>query len=204
MSTWEMERSAIEKAVNNAVKTAAARQRKLFAERLKTLRKNAVLTQAQLAEKTGIHPSIITRYETAKAMPRQKAIEKLAYALNVSVSDLDGSSTSAFDKAAIESCLAKHNIDFTYVENNNIMLESNESLITKELSISELQDIIDTTDKETVKAFKSAMTAYFHKALIHNLFEIDYPLMLSELRKDHPEWADEFETVMGINLKDKQ
>ena len=76
----------IEKATQKAfvtVQQAAAQQRELFAERLKTLRNNAGLTQAQLAEKSGIHPALITRYETAGAMPRQKAIEKLAAALDV-------------------------------------------------------------------------------------------------------------------------
>ena len=57
---------------------------KLFAEKLKTARKKAGLTQKELADKAGMHPSVIARYEAGGAMPRQKAIDKLLNAIEVS------------------------------------------------------------------------------------------------------------------------
>lgn len=56
---------------------------KSFSETLRYYRESAGLTQAKLAEKAGMTAFVIARYETGKAMPRQKAIEKLAAALNV-------------------------------------------------------------------------------------------------------------------------
>ncbi len=76
-----MEKAA-EKAFT-AVKQAAEMERQLFAERLKTLRKNAGLTQLQLADKSGVDRVLINRYENGAAMPRPKTIEALAAALNV-------------------------------------------------------------------------------------------------------------------------
>ena len=57
---------------------------KSFSEILRYYRKAAGLTQAQLAERAGMMTSVIARYETGNAMPRKKAIEKLAAALDVS------------------------------------------------------------------------------------------------------------------------
>ena len=57
---------------------------KSFSETLRYYRESAGLTQYQLADKAGINQTLITRYETGKAMPRKKAIEKLAAALDVS------------------------------------------------------------------------------------------------------------------------
>ena len=56
---------------------------KTFSETLRYYRESAGLTQYQLADKAGINQTLITRYETGKAMPRKKAIEKLAVALDV-------------------------------------------------------------------------------------------------------------------------
>ncbi len=80
---------------NLSIQEAAAQQRRLFGERLRTLRKNANLTQQQLAEKAGLKAPVIVRYEAGRALPRPQAIEKLAAALGVPVSDLDGSSSKA-------------------------------------------------------------------------------------------------------------
>lgn len=74
--------NAINKLVT--VKQAAELQRKLLADKIKYFRNAGGLTQAQLAEKAGIDRALITRYETGKALPRPKTIERLAAALNVS------------------------------------------------------------------------------------------------------------------------
>ena len=49
-------------------------KRKEFANRLKALRESAKMTQKQLADKAGLHEGLITRYETAGAMPRDSTL----------------------------------------------------------------------------------------------------------------------------------
>ena len=61
-----------------------------FADNLKFFRKKLKLTQQQLAERSGLVTSVITRYETGGAVPRPKSIEKLAKALEVEPSELRG------------------------------------------------------------------------------------------------------------------
>lgn len=68
---------------------------KLFAEKIKAARKTAGLTQRQLAEKSGIHQAVIARYETGNAMPRQKAIDKLAKTLGVPLATFEPTKYSA-------------------------------------------------------------------------------------------------------------
>ncbi len=51
---------------------------------LQALRRAAVLTQGELAEKMGVGPRIITKWENGEAMPRPTNIRKLAEALGVS------------------------------------------------------------------------------------------------------------------------
>lgn len=80
---------------NLNIQEVANQQRRLFGERLRMLRKNAGLTQRQLAEGSGFTTSVIARYEAGGSLPRPQAIEKLAAALGVPVSDLDGSTDNA-------------------------------------------------------------------------------------------------------------
>lgn len=68
---------------------AAKMEKERFAIRLRVLRKDAGMTQRELAEKIGWCVCVVTRYENAKAMPRKKSVERLASALNVSVDALD-------------------------------------------------------------------------------------------------------------------
>lgn len=60
-------------------------------DRIKYFRKRRGLTQAQLAECTGIHPVSIRKYETNKMQPQLSQIEKIADALCLSTSALTGS-----------------------------------------------------------------------------------------------------------------
>ena len=80
---------------NLNIQEVANQQRRLFGERLRMLRKNAGLTQRQLAEGSGFTTSVIARYEAGGSLPRPQAIEKLAAALGIPVSDLDGSTDNA-------------------------------------------------------------------------------------------------------------
>lgn len=60
-------------------------------DRIKYFRKRRGLTQAQLAEVTGIHPVSIRKYETNKMQPQLTQIEKIADALCISASAISGS-----------------------------------------------------------------------------------------------------------------
>lgn len=59
-------------------------------ERIRTARKIAGFTQAQLAEKSGVASISIHQYETGKRKPRLEQLLLIASALNISMSDLVG------------------------------------------------------------------------------------------------------------------
>lgn len=61
-----------------------------FNERLKKMREEKGLTQVQLADLSGISSRMIQKYECGVSRPRYDAAEKLANALNASVSELLG------------------------------------------------------------------------------------------------------------------
>jgi transcriptional regulator with XRE-family HTH domain len=52
------------------------------------LRKRKQYRQSDLAEKLGIHQTLVARWENDKTRPRRKTLEKLANALDVSVQSL--------------------------------------------------------------------------------------------------------------------
>jgi len=55
---------------------------------IKTLREQKGITQAQLAERLGVTPKAVSKWETAKGLPDITLIEPLADALSVSVMEL--------------------------------------------------------------------------------------------------------------------
>ena len=57
-------------------------------ERIKAARKAAKLTQAALAEKSGVAAISIHQYESGKREPRTEQLQLIAKALNMSVDDL--------------------------------------------------------------------------------------------------------------------
>ena len=59
-----------------------------FGCRLKSLRERKGLTQKQLAEKTGMFTTVISRLENSDVNPQLKTIELLAKALDVDISEL--------------------------------------------------------------------------------------------------------------------
>jgi putative transcriptional regulator len=63
-----------------------------FAERLKTLRKQVQLTQAQIAEKLDISQQAYASWERGVKKPTQENLVKIAQVLNVSVDYLVGNS----------------------------------------------------------------------------------------------------------------
>ena len=60
-------------------------------DRIKYFRKQRGITQAQLADLTGIHPVSIRKYETNKMQPQAAQIERVAEALRVNVGAISGS-----------------------------------------------------------------------------------------------------------------
>ncbi len=59
-----------------------------FGQRLRRLRKNKGLTQAELAYRVGMHELSISRYELDKRQPQVEEVRKLAEALGVPQSEL--------------------------------------------------------------------------------------------------------------------
>ena len=55
---------------------------------LRRIRRNAELTQTQLADLIGIKQSDISRYERGESIPRGRRLTKLADKLNVDVAEL--------------------------------------------------------------------------------------------------------------------
>jgi DNA-binding XRE family transcriptional regulator len=64
---------------------------KLVSRRISKERENAGLTQDELAKRTGLPQSHISRLETGKHSPSRATIEKIAAALGKSLSDFDPS-----------------------------------------------------------------------------------------------------------------
>ena len=161
-----------EKAMQKAfvtVQQAATQQRELFAERLKTLRNNAGLTQEQLAEKAGMSQTIITRYETAGAMPRQKAIEKLAAALDVAPAALDiNIDYDVFDIAL----LRRHGVHVRLVQTGLYAISlpgCHEITIT----VADLSALWEECGDETMKLFSAVLESYAVNLLMRSLYELN-------------------------------
>lgn len=57
---------------------------------LRQARKRAELTQEAVAERSGVHPTEVSRIEAGKRDPRVATVAALAEAVGVSVSDLLG------------------------------------------------------------------------------------------------------------------
>lgn len=57
---------------------------------LKTLRKQKLLTQSELAEKLNVRQSTVSYWELKKSVPPQKTLKLLAQALDVDVSTIIG------------------------------------------------------------------------------------------------------------------
>ena len=62
--------------------------KKQFGKRLRELRKSVGLTQEQLAEIVSIEPPNLSKIECGMHFPQPEKIEKIANALNVSISEL--------------------------------------------------------------------------------------------------------------------
>lgn len=96
-----------------------------FAERLKELRKQAHLTQVELAKRLGIGQSSYADWERGKKNPTQENLIRLAQILNVSVDYLVGNSEEKSDEL--------DNIELLFRMNSKGLTEEEKKIFKKEL-----------------------------------------------------------------------
>ena len=96
-----------------------------FAERLKTLRKQVKLTQAQIAEKLDISQQAYASWERGAKKPTQENLVKIAQVLNVSVDYLVGNSDYTEDKL--------DNVELLFRMNSKGLTDEEKEIFKKEL-----------------------------------------------------------------------
>jgi len=73
-----------------------------FADRLRQLRKERDLSQVELAERVGLHPNLIGRYERGESQPAADTLKRLADTLGVTSDYLLDGTTEQAAKARFE------------------------------------------------------------------------------------------------------
>ena len=96
-----------------------------FVERLKTLRKQVQLTQAQIAEKLDISQQAYASWERGTKKPIQENLVKIAQVLNVSVDYLVGNSDYTEDKL--------DNVELLFRMNSKGLTDEEKEIFKKEL-----------------------------------------------------------------------
>ncbi len=96
-----------------------------FSERLKELRKQAHLTQVELAGRLGIVQSSYADWERGKKKPTQDNLVKIAQVLNVSVDYLVGNSEEKADEL--------DNIELLFRMNSKGLTKEEKAVFRKEL-----------------------------------------------------------------------
>ena len=96
-----------------------------FAERLKTLRKQVKLTQAQIAEKLNISQQAYASWERGAKKPTQENLVKIAQILDVSIDYLVGNSEEKSDEL--------DNIELLFRMNSKGLTEKEKEIFKKEL-----------------------------------------------------------------------
>ncbi len=97
-----------------------------FAERLKELRKQAHLTQVELAKRLGIGQSSYADWERGKKKPTQENLVKIAQVLNVSIDYLVGNSDENLKEEL-------DNVELLFRMNSNGLTEEEKAIFKKEL-----------------------------------------------------------------------
>lgn len=96
-----------------------------FSERLKNLRKEARLTQVDVASKLGISQPAYASWERGVKKPTQENLVKIAQVLNVSVDYLVGNSEEKLDEL--------DNIELLFRMNSKGLTEEEKEIFKKEL-----------------------------------------------------------------------
>ncbi|WP_049518554.1 helix-turn-helix domain-containing protein [Streptococcus parasanguinis] len=97
-----------------------------FAERLKTLRKQVKLTQAQIAEKLNISQQAYASWERGVKKPTQENLVKIAQILNVTVDYLVGNSDEKIENEL-------DNVEFLFRMNSKGLTEKEKEIFKREL-----------------------------------------------------------------------
>ena len=98
-----------------------------FSERLKTLRKEAGLTQVDVAEKLGISQPAYASWERGVKKPTQDNLVKIAQILNVSIDYLVGNSDKDVKEDALD------NVELLFRMNSKGLTEEEKIIFKKEL-----------------------------------------------------------------------
>lgn len=96
-----------------------------FAERLKELRKQANLTQVELAKRLGIGQSSYADWERGRKKPTQENLVKISKVLSVSIDYLVGNSEEKLNDL--------DNIEFLFRMNSKGLTEEEKEIFKKEL-----------------------------------------------------------------------
>ena len=96
-----------------------------FSERLKDLRREAGLTQVEVAEKLGISQQAYASWERGVKKPTQENLVKIAHVLNVSVDYLVGNSEEKSDEL--------DNIELLFRMNSKRLTDEERVVFRKEL-----------------------------------------------------------------------
>lgn len=96
-----------------------------FSERLKDLRKQAGLTQVDVAERLGVSQPAYASWERGIKKPTQENLVKIAQVLNVSVDYLVGNSEERVDEL--------DNIELLFRMNSKGLTDSEKAVFKKEL-----------------------------------------------------------------------
>lgn len=98
-----------------------------FAERLKTLRKQVKLTQAQIAEKLDISQQAYASWERGVKKPTQENLVKIAQVLNVSVDYLVGNSDENLKEEELD------NVELLFRMNSKGLTDEEKKIFKQEL-----------------------------------------------------------------------
>ena len=98
-----------------------------FSERLKNLRKQAHLTQVDVAEKLGISQPAYASWERGAKKPTQDNLVKIAQVLNVSIDYLVGNSDEQLKEDELD------NVELLFRMNSNGLTEEEKAIFKKEL-----------------------------------------------------------------------
>lgn len=84
----------------------------MFPEKLKQARKNANLSQKELASKLNITQQSLANWESGKTTPRQKRLEEISQILKIPISDLleDNSNTDLYYQLHVASKFKEHSL----------------------------------------------------------------------------------------------
>ena len=98
-----------------------------FSERLKTLRKQVKLTQAQIAEKLDISQQAYASWERGVKKPTQQNLVKIAQSLKVSIDYLVGNSDEDINDDELD------NVEILFRMNSKGLTDEEKKIFKKEL-----------------------------------------------------------------------